>query len=315
MVSTLTVITPTIDPEFQNLCQPHTPEELANLRRLIVEAGKCDDILVWNADDYPILDGHTRHLICTNEGIPFGVKLVDLPDREAAIDFIARIQLGRRNASEEQKSYLRGKLFNQIKTTHGGDRKSKGQSDPLISPSTSTTYENETSTEMGGIGNTRRENTAEKVAAETGVSPKTVKRDGVFATAVDALAAKSSILAEAARIGQLPKSSVPKLATAPQATLTEIERLPGPQRRKAAQKAVGGPRNNGKPRPRERAATPADEAKAQVKIWADTIGRWLGKSPSIDDLRGQFPGKPGDTVVGHATALFEALKNWEKAIR
>lgn len=83
MVSTLTVITPTIDPEFQNLCQPHTPEELANLRRLIVEAGKCDDILVWNADDYPILDGHTRHLICNGEGIPFGVKLVDLPDREA----------------------------------------------------------------------------------------------------------------------------------------------------------------------------------------------------------------------------------------
>jgi hypothetical protein len=75
--------------------------------------------------------------------------------------------------------------------------------------------------------------------------------------------------------------------------------------------------SNGKPKRRatEKEATPADEAKAQIKIWADTIGRWLGGSPSIDSYRSQFPGKQGDAVVKAATSLFENLKNWQKAIK
>lgn len=61
-------------------------------------------------------------------------------------------------------------------------------------------------------------------------------------------------------------------------------------------------------------ASPADVAKAQIKIWSDTVGRWLGKSPSIDELRASFPGKRGDVVVKLATDLYESLKLWEKAI-
>jgi ParB family chromosome partitioning protein len=82
----------------------------------------------------------------------------------------------------------------------------------------------------------------------------------------------------------------------------------------SVKEAIAG---NGKPKRkvREKPVTPADEAKAQVKIWADTVGRWLGKSPSIDELRGKFPGKQGDAVVTAATTLFEALKTWQKALR
>ncbi|MEA3350564.1 MAG: hypothetical protein U9Q82_08090 [Chloroflexota bacterium] len=60
---------------------------------------------------------------------------------------------------------------------------------------------------------------------------------------------------------------------------------------------------------------PAYYAREQVKIWADTIGRWLQQSPSIDEYRGQWAGPRGDRVVKAATELFEALKLWGKEIK
>lgn len=65
----------------------------------------------------------------------------------------------------------------------------------------------------------------------------------------------------------------------------------------------------------EHTATQADLAKKQVKIWADTIARWLGSSPSIDEYRGEWPGPKGDRVLKAAKELYEALKDWPKAIK
>lgn len=56
-------------------------------------------------------------------------------------------------------------------------------------------------------------------------------------------------------------------------------------------------------------------ARQQLKVYADTIGRWLSHKPSIDDYRAQYPGKLGDRVVKAATELYEALKNWQKGIK
>ena len=61
--------------------------------------------------------------------------------------------------------------------------------------------------------------------------------------------------------------------------------------------------------------TDAFYAKQQVKVWAETIGRWLGQTPSIDEYRAKFPGEQGDKVVKAATGLFEALKKWQKGIK
>ena len=60
---------------------------------------------------------------------------------------------------------------------------------------------------------------------------------------------------------------------------------------------------------------PAQYARQQIKIWADTIGRWLGQSPSIDEYRNKWPGPKGDRVVKAATELYEALKLWGKEIK
>lgn len=65
-------------------------------------------------------------------------------------------------------------------------------------------------------------------------------------------------------------------------------------------------------------AGPSDgtfDAKQQIKLWADTVGRWLRDKPNIDEFREKWPSKEGDRVVKAATELFEALKNWVKVVK
>lgn len=69
-------------------------------------------------------------------------------------------QLARRNLTADAYRLALGRRYNRTKKAHGGDRKSKAQSEPL--------------------------NTAEAIAEEHGVSRETVKRAGKFAEEVDA---------------------------------------------------------------------------------------------------------------------------------
>ena len=48
---------------------------------------------------------------CTRMRIPYGVKELDFPSRDAAIAWICANQLGRRNISEETRKYLIGKQY------------------------------------------------------------------------------------------------------------------------------------------------------------------------------------------------------------
>jgi hypothetical protein len=82
--------------------------------------------------------------------------------QEEAINWMIALQLGRRNLTPEQKSYLRGKRYNleKRKDQGHGDQKSGDQNEPPI---------------------------AQKLAEEYGVGPATIKRDAEFAEAVDTL--------------------------------------------------------------------------------------------------------------------------------
>ena len=66
------------------------------------------DIIAWNDT---IVDGHNRYEICNKMRIPYGVKELDFPSRDAAIAWICANQLGRRNISEETRKYLIGKQY------------------------------------------------------------------------------------------------------------------------------------------------------------------------------------------------------------
>lgn len=150
-----------IDPEFQRLLMPLAPEEYAQLERNIVDFGCKSPLQLW---DSILVDGHNRYEICTKHSIEFGVEYVDLIDRKDAHDWIINNQLGRRNVTPEQASYLRGQLFNREKKPHGGDRKSIPQIEGL------------------------KEETAERLAQKFNVSRATIERDAKFAEAVDTIA-------------------------------------------------------------------------------------------------------------------------------
>lgn len=164
-----------IDPEFQRLLLPLTSEEYAQLERNIIDFGCKSPLQLW---DGILIDGHNRYEICTKHGIKFNTEYLDLIDRKDAHDWIINNQLGRRNVTPEQASYLRGKRFNSEKNGHGGDRKSNHQYDGLI-------------------------DTADKLADEYNVGRATIERDAKFAKAVDTIAENAGEDARRALVAKL----------------------------------------------------------------------------------------------------------------
>lgn len=168
---------PTIDPEFRDLIPPMSAEERAQLTANVLREGCRDPLVVWKSEQI-LLDGHNRFEICEQNEIPYETKEIDLPNRDAAKDWIIKNQLGRRNLTEQQVQYLRGKKYEVAKQSHGGQLSKKGS------------YQNDNSLQK----------TVEKVASETGVSAPTVIRNEKFAIAVDQLsklggqAVKSALL-------------------------------------------------------------------------------------------------------------------------
>lgn len=154
-----------IDPEFQRLLMPLAPEEYAQLERNIVDFGCKSPLQLW---DGILIDGHNRYEICGKHGIKFGVEYVDLVDRKDAHDWIINNQLGRRNVTPEQASYLRGKRYNAEKNSLGGNRGNQ--------------YTKVANPQNEGLA------TAQKLADEYHVGRATIERDAKFAEAVDAIA-------------------------------------------------------------------------------------------------------------------------------
>ena len=116
--------------------------------------------------DSILLDGHNRLEICRRLNIGYETVGISLPDREAAADWIDANQLARRNLNPDQASILRGRRYNRFKKAQGSNNQyvqansEKGQNDTFHS-------------------------TAEALAKQHGVSPRTIKRDGQFAAAVE----------------------------------------------------------------------------------------------------------------------------------
>ena len=110
---------PIVDPEFKALIPPLTAEELQQLEANLLAEGCRNPLVVWGDHDV-LLDGHNRFEICLKYNIHFGITELFLPDRNAARRWIINNQLGRRNLTAEQSSYLRGKNCHEEK--HQGRR-------------------------------------------------------------------------------------------------------------------------------------------------------------------------------------------------
>lgn len=203
-----------IDHEFSTLCPALSDDEYRTLEASILAEGCRDALVVWTREpedleragfgyckggdcryadtqvpggewvledgrwtcpecgwgiapyDPVLLDGHNRKAICDEHGLGYDVTFMTLPDRDAARLWVWRNQLGRRNLNPTAAGLMRGNIYNAEKKREGGSGANQytvqlDHCDPVP--------------------------TADRLASEFGVSAPTIKRDGQFAAAVDAL--------------------------------------------------------------------------------------------------------------------------------
>ena len=156
-----------IDPEFEKVIPPLTKDEYHQLEENILDDGRIImPIAVWGDI---IVDGHNRYRIAREYGdIPFSTTQLDFANRYEVIAWICKNQLGRRNLSDEQKTYLLGKRYSAEKQIEmlrdeNGRFTPLGQNDPT--------------------GDSVR--TSERIAKEIGKSEKYVRRADEYARALD----------------------------------------------------------------------------------------------------------------------------------
>lgn len=149
-----------IDPEFKAQLFPLSADERAALEASILAEGCRDALVVWE-EELILLDGHNRYEICEEHDIAYETVHLTLPDREAAMDWIDRNQIGRRNLTPDAFRFTLGRIYNRTK-------KANGQRGPQKLPQNEEAF-----------------STAAVLAREHGVSRATVERAGKFAAEVE----------------------------------------------------------------------------------------------------------------------------------
>lgn len=147
--------------ELESLIPPLREDEALQLENNILKEGCRESLLVWDHQgQYILVDGHNRFRICQKHQIDFKVSLMNFDTMHQVKDWMVGNQLGRRNLTSEQASYLRGMRYELEKKEKGGFDKvqSKGQNDLL---------------------------TSERLANEYNVSEKTIKRDAAYAQGME----------------------------------------------------------------------------------------------------------------------------------
>lgn len=176
----------TIDNELKSYIRPLKEEEFEKLKESILSEGIRDPLVVWQGI---LLDGHHRYKIAQEHNLEFKIVEIELPNKEAVKEWIIKNQLGRRNLTEQEASYYRGKLYSA--------RKQQG-----------------IRTDLTSCQNGKKLNTTKEISDQYGVSERTVIRDEQFSQAVDKVAeevgeeAKRAILSGKANV---PKKDVEKL--------------------------------------------------------------------------------------------------------
>ena len=161
----------TIDPEFEGKIPPLREEELKQLEENILADGVViNPLIVW---DGVIVDGHNRYRILQKHPeIQFTTYEKQFSDRYAAIAWICKNQLGRRNLTPQQFKYLIGLQYEAEKcsSNYNGNR--------FTSLDKSRCVQNEHTY--------KPERTAERIARENNLSGSYVRRAAHFAKGVDA---------------------------------------------------------------------------------------------------------------------------------
>ena len=109
-----------IDPEFQSQIPPLTDDEFKQLEENILKEGKLiSPLIVWGNT---LVDGHNRYeIVQEHPEIYFSTMPLRFANREEALAWICKNQLGRRNLTPEQKKFLIGKQYSVEHRKPGGN--------------------------------------------------------------------------------------------------------------------------------------------------------------------------------------------------
>lgn len=164
-----------VDPEFRDKIPPLTDAEFEQLRENILSDGEVyEPIVVWNGT---IIDGHNRwRIIQEHPEIPYKVKEMEFADKWTAFEWMYRKQLGRRNLTEQQRSYMIGKMYEARKQTQGTNNQyvqAKNENGQNVH------FQSRRETKDG---------TAGQIGKEVGLDGRSVRRNADFSQGVDAIA-------------------------------------------------------------------------------------------------------------------------------
>ncbi|GAB3225003.1 hypothetical protein [Spirosoma arcticum] len=171
----------TVLPELKSFIPSLQTAEYEQLETNIQKDGCRESLLIWqttqgtvdeSSNDSPLnvlVDGHNRYAICQKNNIDFKVILREFSSLQAVRDFMIDNQLGRRNLTPEQTSYLRGLKYR-------NERQATGR--PIVDGDSSAQEEGEHSL---------AQRTQDRLAKEFNVSPRTIHRDREFSEGIDKL--------------------------------------------------------------------------------------------------------------------------------
>lgn len=200
-----------VEPEFRDKIPALSPEEFSKLEENILADGEVrDPLVVWNNT---IVDGHNRWAIIQKHlELKWSIKQMEFPDKWAAIAWMCRNQLGRRNLNELAQAKL-------IQEEHDALSKSVGAP-----------YGNGNARKQFGpnsqIVSNGRNQTRKIVAAEHNMSTAAVRQAVEFGRGLDAAEKVSPGIKDAVLSGEVK---------APKKVIAEIRNLPEEKQKEAAE--------------------------------------------------------------------------------
>lgn len=113
-----------IDSKIKALIPALKAEEYTRLKESITREGCRDPLVIWSGQN-TILDGHNRYQICQELGASYNTVSLEFPNKDSAMLWILKNQLGKRNLSSYQFRLLVGQEYELEKKLHGGDKRSE----------------------------------------------------------------------------------------------------------------------------------------------------------------------------------------------
>lgn len=280
-----------IDPEFRDKVPPMTEAEYRQLEENILKAGRVKvPITIWNDNGKEIIvDGHNRwSIVQKHPEIPYEVEEEHFADRYEAVVWICKNQLGRRNLTDAQKTYLIGRQYEAQKMTKGAPygnsnaKKQLGQNGPFV-----------------------KGDTAETIAKEHNIGRSTIKRAEKFVKGVDAAekiecGVKDAILSGKSKVPKTVIAGIPKMLPQEQREVITVAKTGGawPPKKEATGSKIGYP-------------TERRQLNAVIKgAVADLQNTERPIEHTIDDLLEDlnaiitdFQGKARRSIANHSTLL------------